>query len=148
MKVILRKDVEHLGQAGQVKEVKPGFARNYLFARGLAIEATPALIAWHDKGKERRKALQEKAEAKAQEAAKKISGVALSFSRPVGEQGKLFGSVGKSDVVKSLKASGFTVEKEQVRLESPIKEPGDYEVEIRLTQASSAKVKVTVVPRA
>ncbi|HAH06248.1 MAG TPA: 50S ribosomal protein L9 [Elusimicrobia bacterium] len=148
MKVILRKDVEHLGQAGQVKEVKPGFARNYLFVRGLALEATPSLIAWHEKGKERRKVLQEKAEAKAQEAAKKIAGVSLSFSRPVGEQGKLFGSVGKSDIVKSLKASGFSVVKESIRLESAIKEPGDYEVEIRLTPTSSVKVKVTVVPRA
>ncbi|MFA6029722.1 MAG: 50S ribosomal protein L9 [Elusimicrobiota bacterium] len=147
MKVILRKDVEHLGQAGQVKDVRLGYARNYLFARGLAQEATPAIIAWYEKGKERLKTRQSKTETEAQSVSQKLAGVTLSFSRPVGEGGKLFGSVGKSDIVKSLKASGFTVAKEAVRLESTLKEAGEFEVEIRLTPKSSAKVKVSVVPR-
>ncbi|MBI5243567.1 MAG: 50S ribosomal protein L9 [Elusimicrobia bacterium] len=148
MKVILRKDVEHLGQAGQVKEVRPGYARNFLFARGLAMEATPQAAAWFEKGGERRKVLQDKKEAVAQELCKKLSGVALSFSRPVGEQGRLFGSVGKSDIVKSLKASGHSVEKDAVRLDAAIKEPGDYTVDVRLTPTAAAKIKVSVVPRA
>jgi large subunit ribosomal protein L9 len=148
MKVILRKEVEHLGQAGQIKEVKPGYARNYLFARGLAMEATPEAVAWFEKGKERRKAIQEKAETQAQALCQKLGGVSLSFARPVGEQGKLFGSVGKSDIIKSLKASGYAVEKEAIRLEAAIKEPGDYTVDVRLTQTAIAKIKVSVVPRA
>jgi len=148
MKVILRKEVEHLGRPGQVKEVKPGYARNYLVARGLAMEATPEAIAWYEKGKERRKAVQDKAETAAQALCQKLGGVSLSFARPVGEQGKLFGSVGKTDIVKSLKASGFDVQKEAIRLESAIKEPGDYTIDIRLTPTAIAKIKVSVVPRA
>ena len=148
MKVILRKDVEHLGQAGQVKEVKPGYARNFLFARRLAMEATPEAVTWFEKGKERRKALKDTAETQAQALCQKLAGVSLSFARPVGEQGKLFGSVGKTDILKSLKASGHVVAKEAIRLESAIKEPGDYTIDVRLTPTAVAKIKVSVVPRA
>ena len=147
MKVILRKDVDKLGRAGDVKEVKPGYARNFLFARGLAMDATPAVIRWFEKGKEKRLALRQKAAAAAGEVAGKLAGVALSLSRPVSEQGKLFGSVGKSDILKSLKASGHVVGKDSVLLESSIKEPGEYEVEVRFAPEVSAKIKVSVVPR-
>jgi large subunit ribosomal protein L9 len=148
MKVILRKDVEKLGQAGQVKEVRRGFARNYLFARDLAMEATPSALAWFEKGKERRKVLQAKREAEAQDLCKKLSGVKLAFSRPAGEGGKLFGSVGKGDIVKGLKASGHPVGKDAVVLASAIKEAGEHEVELRITSTASAKIKVSVTARA
>ncbi|MFA6091427.1 MAG: 50S ribosomal protein L9 [Elusimicrobiota bacterium] len=148
MKVILKKDVEHLGQAGQIKEVRHGYARNYLFSRGLAQEATAEVTAWYEKGRQRRQVQLDKQETQAQTLCEKIAGVSLSFSRPVGEGGKLFGSVGKSDIVKSLKASGFSINKEAVRMESTLKEAGEFEVEIRLTPKSFAKVKVNIVPRA
>lgn len=148
MKVILRKDVDNLGHAGQVKEVKPGFARNMLIPRGLALEATGSAIAWFEKGEKRRAALREKALGEARGKSEKLADVKLSFSRPVGENGKLFGSVGKSDIVKSLKAAGFEVVKEAVILPAAIKEAGDSEVEVRLAIGVSAKVKVSVVARA
>ncbi|MBI5596794.1 MAG: 50S ribosomal protein L9 [Elusimicrobia bacterium] len=148
MKVILRKDVDNLGHAGQVKEVKPGFARNMLIPRGLALEATGSTIAWFEKGEKRRAVLREKALGEARAKSEKLAEVKLSFSRPVGENGKLFGSVGKTDIVKSLKAVGFEVVKEAVILPTAIKEAGDSEVEVRLAIGVSAKVKVSVVARA
>ncbi|HVE14602.1 MAG TPA: 50S ribosomal protein L9 [Elusimicrobiota bacterium] len=148
MKVILRKDVSNLGRSGDVKDVARGYARNYLFARGLAQEATDAAIKANEKGKEKRQKLREKAAAEAVSTSKKLEGVSLSYTRPAGEGGKLFGSVGKSDIVKSLKASGHVVDKDAVRLESAIKLAGEHEVEIRLTPEASTKIKVSILPRA
>lgn len=148
MKVILRKDVEKLGRAGDVKDVKPGFARNYLIARSLAQAATEATVRANEKGKEKRAALRQKAASEAVETAKKLSGVSLSYTRPAGEGGKLFGSVGKADIAKSLKASGYSIDKDAVRLESAIKTAGDHEVEVRLSAEAAAKIKVSVLPRA
>src|SRR5437870_5138514 len=116
MKVILRSDVDKLGRAGDIKQVASGFARNFLIPRKLAHEATPAAIQFHEKGAERRAKVREKTVSAAQETAGKIAGVHLSFSRPAGDQGKLFGSVGKSDIADSLKASGFTVDKKAILL--------------------------------
>lgn len=148
MKVILRKDIDTLGLSGQVKDVKPGYARNFLFPRGLALEATEAAIASFERGKEKRAKTREAALAKARELVKQLSGVSLSFARPAGgEQGKIFGSVGKADILKSLKASGHEVDKDAVRLEAAIRETGDHEVEVRLMPGASAKIKVSVVAR-
>ncbi len=147
MKVILKSDIDKVGRTGDIKNVKRGFARNYLIARGFATEATPAAIKWFEQGKERR----EKARLAASDGAKtlceKLSSVALSFARKVGEGGKLFGSVGKTDIVKGLKSSGYTVAKGAVLLDAAIKELGEFDVEIRLAPEASTKIKVTVTSR-
>jgi large subunit ribosomal protein L9 len=148
MKVILKNDVHNLGLAGDIKEVRPGFARNFLLPNGLAVQASPAAMADWERTKEARVVRRAKDLAAAKELAGRIEGVSLSFSRKVGEGGKLFGSVGKADVAKSLASSGFTVDKLQIALEEPFKEVGDYEVQIRLRPGVSAKVKVSVVAQA
>lgn len=147
MKVILRSDVEKLGRSGEIKQVATGYARNFLIPRGMALEATPAVVKWFEKGAERRQKLREKQVAKAQETATKLAGVHLSFTRPVGEQGKLFGSVGKSDIADSLKASGFTVDKKCIVLPAAIKDVGDHAVDVKLATDVAAKIKVSVVAR-
>ena len=147
MKVILRTDVVKVGRAGDVKDVSDGFGRNFLLPKKLATLATPAAMKVWERGKEKRaKALSEQI-AVTKQLAEKINGVSLSFSRPAGAEGKLFGSVGKSDIVKSLKTCGFDVDKNVVVLEDSIKKTGDHDVELRLLPEVSAKIKVTVTPR-
>ena len=148
MKVILTSDIEKVGIAGAVKNVKDGFARNYLLPRGLARLATPEAIKWVEKTQEKRKNLREQQLQKLRDQAVKMTGVHLSFTRPVGALGKLFGSVGKSDIVDSLKASGYTVDKTTIVLAAAIKEAGDTEVDIRLHAEAVAKIKVSVLARA
>ena len=147
MKVILTADVEKLGIAGAVKNVSDGYARNFLLPRKLAQKATPEAIKWVEKTQEKRKQLREQQVQKLRDQASKLDGTSLSFTRKVGDTGKLFGSVGKSDIVESLKASGFTVDKNDVVLPSAIKDVGDSEVEIRLHSEAVAKIKVSVLAR-
>lgn len=147
MKVILKTTVDNLGRAGEVKEVKPGYARNFLLPRRLAEAATPAALKYWEKGKEKRQAQVQSEIKTAKELAEKLSGVNLSFSVPASEEGKLFGSVGKSDVLTSLKAAGYEVPKNSVRLDAPIKTTGEHEVSLRLQPEVTAVVKVTVTAR-
>ncbi|MBI4676923.1 MAG: 50S ribosomal protein L9 [Elusimicrobia bacterium] len=147
MKVILRTDVAAVGRAGDVKEVAPGFGRNFLLPRGMAMLATPSAMRWWEKGKERRAKLAERKSQLALGLAGKVAGTTLSFARPVGAEGKLYGSVGKSDIVKSLKTCGFDVDKAAVALDEAIKKTGEYEVELKFRPGVSAKIKVSVVAR-
>ncbi len=147
MKVILRSDVDKLGRSGDVKDVSDGFGRNYLLPKRLALPATPAALKAWEKTKEKRSKLVDAKTAQCKELASKLNGVSLSFSRPAGAEGKLFGSVGKSDIVKSLKSCGYDVEKSAVALEAAIKQTGDHDVELRLLPDVAAKIKVTVVAR-
>lgn len=147
MKIILTNEVDKVGQAGDIKDVKPGYARNFLLPKRLAVEATPAALRQWDKSREARETRRAKALDQAKAVAQKIDGTALSFARPVGEGGKLFGSVGKADLAKSLEASGFAVDKTQIELAQPLKEVGEYEVPVKLGPGAQAKVKVSIVPR-
>ncbi len=147
MKIILKSDIDKLGLAGDTKDVSRGYARNYLFPRGLAVDATPSALQWVEKTKDRREKARAKAIEEAKAAAEKITEISLSFTRPVGEGGKLFGSVGKADIVKSLKASGYEVGKDSINLDAAIKEVGESEVDIRLAPNVHAKVKITVAVR-
>lgn len=147
MKVILKNNVDHLGRAGEVKEVAAGYARNFLLPRKLAEPATASALKYWEKGKEKRQQLVAGEIKVAKELAEKLSGVNLTFSMPASEEGKLFGSVGKTDVLKSLKAAGYDVPKNSVKLETALKTTGEHEVELRLQPEVTAKVKVTVSAR-
>jgi len=147
MKVILRTTVDHLGRAGDVKDVADGYARNFLFPRRLAETATPAALAYWEKSKEKRVQIVAAEIKAAKDLSEKMAGVNLTFALPASEDGKLFGSVGKTDVLKSLKAAGYDVPKNSVRLEDAIKITGEHEVELRLQPEVSAKIKVTVSAR-
>ena len=147
MKVILRSTVDNLGRPGDVKDVKTGYARNYLLPRKLAELATPAAVKYWEKGKEKRAALVATEVKTAKDLAEKLTSVKLTFSMPASDEGKLFGSVGKTDVLKSLKAAGYDVPKNSVRLDTAIKTTGEHEVELRLQPEVTAKVKVTVSAR-
>jgi len=147
MKVILRCAVENLGRAGDIKEVADGYGRNFLLPKRLAMPATAAVIREWEKCKDKRLKITAGEVETAKGLAGKLTGVKLSFTLPASPEGKLFGSVGKSDILKSLKASGFIVPKTGVFLAAPIKTVGEHEVELRLQPEVSAKVTVAVVAR-
>lgn len=147
MKIILRSTVDNLGRPGDVKDVKTGYARNYLLPRKLAEMATEASLKYWEKGKEKRAALVAAEVKAAKELTDKLAGVNLSFAVPASEEGKLFGSIGKADLLKSLKAAGYEVPKNAIHLETAIKTVGEHEVALRLAPEVIAKVKVTVTAR-
>lgn len=144
MKVILKKDVLKLGRAGDIKQVRDGYARNYLMPKGLVVEATEGAVRAWKSGEDRRAKRRAQEDGVLKELAKKISGVTLSFSRPVSEEGVMFGSVAKSDILKSLKAADIEVHKDSIQLPASIKAVGNHEVEIALKSDISAKVKIVV----
>lgn len=144
MKVILKKDVTNLGKCGEVKQIRDGYGRNYLIPRGLVEIATEgAMKAWKNSETKRNKRISTE-NSGLTELGKKISAITLSFSRPVAEDGAMFGSVAKSDIIKNLAAADIEVHKDMIKLPASIKAVGVFEVEIALKADISAKVKITV----
>lgn len=144
MKVILKKDVNNLGRSGDIKTVKDGYARNFLMPRGMVEVATEgALKAWKNSAEKRAKRVSAEDSA-LKELAKRIDAITLSFSRPVSEDGVMYGSVAKSDIIKNLAAADIEVHKDMIRLPASIKAVGTFEVEIALKPDIAAKVKIAV----
>lgn len=145
MEVILLDTVPSLGQRGEVVKVKPGYARNYLFPRKLALLATdPNQRVFKEEERVLAKR-DELAKHGAHKVAEKISDVSCTIPVQVGEEDKLYGSVTAGDIAKVLKDQGFEIEKKQVMLAEPIKQLGVYTIDIRLHREVSAPVKVWVV---
>lgn len=144
--VLLRDNVQHLGKVGDVVHVAPGYARNYLYPRGLAIHATPENIAVMARKRARQDAIEAERMAELQHVADAISGVAVEIEAKCDPTGSLYGSVGAAQIVAELAKAGQTIEERQVRLEHPIKEIGEHEVEIHIYAELNATVKVAVRP--
>jgi len=145
MDVILREDVEKLGQAGQVVSVKDGYARNFLLPRGLAYQATDGNRRRLD-AEQRQRARKVEAEVSgARDVAAKLETVSLSFSMKAGEGDKLFGSVTAADIAERLAAEGLKVDRKHIELEEPIKALGVYKVPVRLHPDVKPEVRVWVV---
>ena len=144
MQIILQEDVEKLGHRGDVVTVKPGYARNFLLPRKLAIEATSENM----KALERiRTALSKKTATEldaAQKQAELLNIVSLRFTRKTGENDQMFGSVTTADVAEGLAAQGFKTDKRQVQLADPIKALGEYSVTIKVFRDVTANIKVHV----
>ena len=145
MQLILTQDVENLGKAGELVSVRPGYGRNYLVPRGLAVSATVK----NKNRLEHEKALIEKRVAKerasATEIAGRINGMTLQFERMVGEDEKLFGSVTSRDITEQLKKANVDIDHRWVALEHPVKALGKYEVVVRLAAGVTANLKFWVV---
>src|SRR5207244_65354 len=124
MKVILREDVQGVGNIGDILEVAPGFARNFLLPRNKAVEATGRNLKTveHAKPEIAEKARKEKTEV--EEYAKKVSAAAVTITVQVGKDDKLFGSVTTKDIAEALAAKGFEVDKRKIQMDHPIKELG------------------------
>jgi large subunit ribosomal protein L9 len=144
MEVILREDVPNLGTVGDIVKVKPGFARNYLLPRGLAVLADRRNVHVLDHQKRLVADKRERNLRQAQTAAQGLSNVRLVVKARAGEEGKLFGSVTNLDIEKALAAQGFSIERRRIRLEEPIKSVGEHTVSIHLGVGVDATVTVVV----
>lgn len=146
MKVLLLRDVEHLGKAGEIKDVSGGFGRNYLLPKGFAVLATKGHI---KQAEERLAAQRRRAEAARREAealAAKLSALTLTFTAKVGEQDRLYGSVTNTDIAAKLREEvGVEIDRRKIMLEDPIKRTGEYEVPVELASGITATLKVVVV---
>ena len=144
MQIILQEDIEKLGHRGDVVTVKPGYARNFLLPRKLAIEATSGNM----KVLERIRTSLAKKTATELEAAQKqaalLNGVSLKFTRKTGENDQMFGSVTSADIAEGLAAQGFKADKRQVQLAEPVKIIGESQVTIKVFRDVTAQIKVTV----
>jgi large subunit ribosomal protein L9 len=144
MKVILREDVENLGRGGELVDVKPGYGRNYLLPRGLAVVANPKNIREIEHQKAVASAKAAKMKASAEALAKRLSDTPLTVKRKAGEQDKLFGSVTAMDLAEALAQRGLAIDRRSIDLGEPIKTLGDFEVPVKLHHEVVGKVKVKV----
>ncbi len=146
MKVLLLQDVEHLGKAGEIKDVSGGFGRNYLLPKGFAVLATKSQV---KQAEERLAAQRRKAEAARKEAealAARLAELTLTFTVKVGEQDRLYGSVTNADIAAKLhEVAGIEIDRRKIGLEDPIKRTGEYEVPVELMSGISSTLKVVVV---
>ncbi len=146
MKLILRASVTHLGEPGDLVEVKKGYARNYLLPKQLAIRATDANVRSidHELTKLRAEAAEKRAQAEI--VAKSLADVSLAFQRKVADigAGTLYGSVSVADIGDELEERGFAIQKGEIHLEQPIKHLGEYDVALSLAHGVAASVHVTV----
>jgi len=145
MEVILREDVEKLGSRGQLVSVAPGYARNFLLPKRLAVAATEANKKIVEQ--ERQAALRREAKeaADAQELAKLLAPVVITIAQKAGENDQLFGSVTSSDIAARLEEQKFHIDRKKIQLADPIKQLGEYTVTIRLHREVSVDIKVNVV---
>lgn len=145
MNIILTENVEGLGNIGDLVKVKPGYARNYLVPRGLAVEANTRNV----KELEHQKRQMERKMQKVTQASEllkgKIEAVTCVLAHRAGEEGKLFGSVTSMEIEAKLAESGVEVDRKKIQLDEPIKSLGEYEVPIKLDAGVVATIKVSVV---
>ena len=147
MQVILKEDVHNLGKAGELVSVRPGYGRNYLVPRGMAVSATVRNKNRldHDKALIEKRVAKERANAN--EIAVRINGMTLQFERMVGEDEKLFGSVTNRDIADQLKRAGVDIDHRTIQLDQAVKALGKYEVPVRLSAGVTANLKFWVVSK-
>lgn len=144
MKIVLLQDVEDLGKKHEVKEVKDGYARNFLLPKKLAKPATKEALQWLGDQKEVIEKEAEEDLKRAQELASRLDGVEVSISVKVGDEGQLFESINNQKISEKLKEMGFDVKKSQVELQNPIKELGEFPVTIDLDHNLDVEIKIII----
>ncbi|ADL08961.1 50S ribosomal protein L9 [Thermosediminibacter oceani] len=145
MKVILLQDVKSLGKKGDLVNVADGYARNYLFPKNLAVEATPGNLAKLEQEKKARENKLAKEKKEAEELAQKIKKGTVTLKVKAGEQGKIFGSITSKDIAEALRQQyGVEIDKRKVQLDEAIKSLGSYEVTVKLHPEVEARIIVRV----
>jgi large subunit ribosomal protein L9 len=147
IQVILQQDVDKLGKSGELVRVRPGFARNFLLPRQLAVPATSAAVRRIEHEKQVALAKAEKGKKEAREIAAKVDALSIKLSLKAGEDGKLFGSVGTKDLEHAIAAQGLKIDRKKIHLAEPIKQVGSYEIPVKLVSDVGATLKVEVVAK-
>jgi large subunit ribosomal protein L9 len=146
MKVILKHDVKGLGREGDLKEVKDGYARNFLLPTGKAVMAdTGALKNW-ERHREEREERDRTEKADAEAIAEKLRELKIEIGVKAGEKNRLFGSVTNREIAEMIAREGISIDRHAIHLREPIKTVGDHRVDVRLGHGIDAQVTVTVVP--
>lgn len=147
MEVILNEDVQKLGKAGAVVQVKDGFARNFLIPNGLAVPVTAAALKRLEQERQKKQAQLENLRKEAEELRQKLGQLSLTIASLAKEDESLYGGIGAQEIAGALKEEGFEIDKEQISLEQQIKSLGIYEVPVKLHPEITAKVKLWVVKK-
>src|SRR6266849_10097388 len=145
MDVILREDIDKLGARGQVVNVTPGYARNFLLPKRLAVPATDSnkKIVEQERQAHLRKEAKQKDEAA--DLGKMLNGVSVTISQKVGENDQLFGSVTSKDVAEALEKKNYTIDRRKIQLDEPIKQLGEHKISVRLHRDVNTEITVQVV---
>jgi large subunit ribosomal protein L9 len=145
MDVILREDIDKLGARGQVVNVTPGYARNFLLPKRLAVPATESnkKIVEQERQAHLRKEAKQKDEAA--DLGKMLNGVSVTISQKAGENDQLFGSVTSKDVAEALEKKNYTIDRRKIQLDEPIKQLGEHKISVRLHRDVTAEITVNVV---
>jgi large subunit ribosomal protein L9 len=145
MDVLLLKDVEQLGHAGDIKRVADGYARNYLLPRNLVVVATPGAVKQAEQMRQATATREAKALSEAQALAQELDGTIVSFEARAGEGDRLYGSITNVNIAEALEEkTGHEVDRRKIDLEEPLKELGTHAVTIRLAPEAEAKVTVVI----
>jgi large subunit ribosomal protein L9 len=147
LQVILQSDVANLGASGELVKVRPGFARNFLLPRKLAVPATTAQVNRLNHDKAVALARAEKMKKEAQALAEKIGALKITLARPVGEDDKLFGSVTTKEIENEVKKHGLAIDRKKMQLAEPLKTLGVHEIPVKLMTDVAATLKVEVVKK-
>ncbi len=146
MEVILLRDQRHLGERGEIKKVRDGYARNFLIPQGLALKATAGSRKYFEEQRSKIDARHMRERDAAAEVAARLSELKISIAKKVGETETLYGSVTASEIAESMESQGFTVDRRKIDLDGGIKTLGDHIVRVDLHPEVIAEVTVSVVP--
>ncbi|MGD8414014.1 MAG: 50S ribosomal protein L9 [Candidatus Latescibacterota bacterium] len=146
MKVILKQDVDALGSAGEVVQVKNGYGRNFLIPRGMAVQATPRNIKEAEENLRQQSHKLERVKNDASALAEKLEALDIVISAKVGEENRIFGTVTTQQVAEVLASKGLDIDRRKIELDEEIRSLGVYPATIKLHADVSANVKVQVVP--
>jgi large subunit ribosomal protein L9 len=147
IQVILQQDVDKLGKSGDLVRVRPGFARNYLLPRELAVPATTSAVRRIEHEKAVALAKAEKQKKEAREVATKVDALRVTLTMKAGEDGRLFGSVTSKDIENAAKAQGVAVDRKKIQLAEPIKQVGEHKIPVKLASDVLATLTVEVTAK-
>jgi len=148
MKIVLRKEMENIGEVDAVAKVSDGYARNYLLPRGIAVVATPAELAAAEKRKAKREKKLEAKRSEFEQLAQQINDLELEIPVDAGEGGKLFGSVTTEDIALAVREkSGLDLDKKKIELSENLKMVGEYTVTVKIYKEISAQLKIKLIAK-